>query len=153
MGETDSDAPALRASDSEREHTAEQLRAHYEAGRLTADELDQRTDAAFAARTARELQALLRDLPPLPAPAPPKAMDPDRRAALRRLRHRAGFLALLCLAAVAIWLATGTDGQFWPEWVMLLAGIRLAFASWAELGPGAHPRRRIGPGDATPPRQ
>ncbi len=66
--------PALRASDAERERTATLLRDHAGAGRLTPEELDERLDAAYGARTVGELEALLRDLPAAaagPAPAPP----------------------------------------------------------------------------------
>ena len=53
----------LRASDSEREETVAQLRDAAAAGRLTVDELDERTAAAYAALTVGELTALLSDLP------------------------------------------------------------------------------------------
>ena len=55
--------PELRASDADREHTAELLRRAAGEGRLTVDELDERLDAAFAARTRADLQRLVADLP------------------------------------------------------------------------------------------
>lgn len=143
--------PTLRASDAERERAAEALRAHFAAGRISDDELDERTDAAYAARTVGELQALLTDLPPLPAPPPRPGHDPARERAKRRVMHRAGVWALLSVAAVAIWLATGAAGTFWPIWIMLGAAIRLGMVSWSELGPGASDRRRIGRGSAARP--
>jgi hypothetical protein len=42
---------AVRASDAEREDVSRQLSAHAAAGRLTPQELDERLDAAYAART------------------------------------------------------------------------------------------------------
>jgi hypothetical protein len=57
----------LRASDAERERTVQQLRDHQLAGRLTVDELDERSARAYAARTRGELAALTADLPPVPA--------------------------------------------------------------------------------------
>jgi Domain of unknown function (DUF1707) len=131
------DAPALRVSDADRDSTAAQLRAHYEAGRVTSEELDERTDAAFRARTAPELRALLSDLPLPSSPATPRRLDLARADARRRVLHRAGWLGLLSLASVVVWLATGANSSFWPQWVLLLAAIRLAFYAWSELGPGA----------------
>ena len=53
----------LRASDAERERVVEELREHHATGRLTLDELAERTDAAYGARTRGELEPLTRDLP------------------------------------------------------------------------------------------
>ena len=53
------EALALRASDAERERTATLLRDHAAAGRLTPEELDERLDVAYAARTVGELDALV----------------------------------------------------------------------------------------------
>lgn len=54
---------AMRVSDAEREAIAAELREHYAAGRLTAEELDERLDLVFAAKTRGELTALMHDLP------------------------------------------------------------------------------------------
>lgn len=53
----------MRVSDAEREATAAELREHYASGRLTLDELNERIDRAFAAKTRGDLDALMRDLP------------------------------------------------------------------------------------------
>lgn len=53
----------MRVSDSEREATAAELREHFASGRLTQDELNERLDRAFAARTRGDLDALMKDLP------------------------------------------------------------------------------------------
>jgi hypothetical protein len=53
----------MRVSDAEREATAAELREHYANGRLTLDELNERIDKAFAAKTRGDLDALMRDLP------------------------------------------------------------------------------------------
>ena len=52
-----------RASDTERERVAGRLRDAAAQGRLTIDELDERTAAAYAAVTRGELAELLDDLP------------------------------------------------------------------------------------------
>jgi hypothetical protein len=59
----DVSAPALRASDADREELVSALGEHLVAGRLTLDEFSERVDAAHAARTVGELEALRRDLP------------------------------------------------------------------------------------------
>lgn len=148
--------PALRASDAEREHAALQLREHCASGRLTPEELAERLDGAYTARTAGELAALLADLPPDAGTAAAIAAAPgprarERRLAHRRLLHAGGQMLLVSAACVAVWLATGGDGSFWPKWVLLAAAIRLAFVAWAELGPGAAQEARHGRGGAQPP--
>lgn len=68
-------AMEMRASDTDRELVADQLREAAGHGRLTMDELEERLELAYGARTYAELQPLTRDLPspgttaPLPAPA------------------------------------------------------------------------------------
>jgi hypothetical protein len=51
------------ASDAEREATVERLRAGHADGRITLDELHERSELAYRARTAGELSTLTRDLP------------------------------------------------------------------------------------------
>src|SRR6185437_7564906 len=87
-----SDAAHLRVSDEDRERCARSLREHYAAGRIGEDELDDRLDAVYAARTVAELQATVHDLPALPAsPAAARAELAERRAELRRhLLQQAG---------------------------------------------------------------
>jgi hypothetical protein len=55
--------PDLRASDADRDTTVAALREHALAGRLTVEELDERCEKAYAAKTLGELAALQVDLP------------------------------------------------------------------------------------------
>jgi hypothetical protein len=80
--------PRIRASDADRDKTAQLLREHHAEGRLTAEEFDERLDRALVAKTIGELDELLSDLPAidlyrLPAagitPAPPGARRNPRR--------------------------------------------------------------------------
>src|SRR3954463_4691629 len=57
------DSPGLRASDAERERVAEALRRHHVDGRLDTEELQERLERCYAARTTGELAPLLADLP------------------------------------------------------------------------------------------
>lgn len=55
--------PALRASDADRDRTADILREALAEGRLTAEEHAERIGAVYEARTHGELEPLVRDLP------------------------------------------------------------------------------------------
>jgi hypothetical protein len=57
------DPQHLRASDADRERVAETLRQAAGDGRLTMDELDERLDAVYAAKTYAELVPITQDLP------------------------------------------------------------------------------------------
>jgi len=53
----------VRVGDADREAVAAQLREHFADGRLTLEELNERLDQAFAAKTKADLNIVLRDLP------------------------------------------------------------------------------------------
>src|SRR5690349_9104611 len=53
----------VRVGDADREAIAAQLREHYADGRLTLEELNERLDQAFAAKTKADLNTVMRDLP------------------------------------------------------------------------------------------
>ena len=59
----------LRIGDAERDAAMAQLREHFVAGRLTFDELSERIDATLAAKTQRQIDGLMADLPRPPKPA------------------------------------------------------------------------------------
>jgi len=59
---TDDALPELRASDADREQTAELLRHAAGEGRLTMEELDERLTTAYETRTQRELDLLTADV-------------------------------------------------------------------------------------------
>jgi hypothetical protein len=129
---TDEQRPDMRASDHDRDRVVEMLRDHGAAGRLTTDELEERTDRALAARTHGELDVLLSDLPQL---------RDARRAQHRRERARREFAehvrtyAVVIGFLIAIWALTGM-GYFWPVWPALGWGIGLLCHGMAT------PRRR-----------
>jgi hypothetical protein len=64
-GPDGSSSPELRASHADRDRVVEILRVAAGEGRLTADELDQRLEAALSARTVGDLVELTADLPPV----------------------------------------------------------------------------------------
>lgn len=123
-------ADDTRASDAERDRTVAALRAHASEGRLTIEELDERTAAALRATTRRDLAALTHDLPR--AGRAPR----DERAELRE--HVRTYLGVMLLL-VAIWALTGA-GYFWPVWPALGWGVAVAsHASAALRGPARRP--------------
>jgi hypothetical protein len=108
----------LRASDAERERAAETLRRHHADGRLSTDELEERTERAYAASTLGDLDKLFGDLPRLRAPEerrPPRGWLWPRTIALPVV---VGLVALAVLSSGhALWL-------IWP--VMLFCCLRTA---------------------------
>ena len=66
---------SMRASDDDRERAAASLTRHAQDGRLDAEELEQRLERAYAAKTAAELDELQRALP-TERPAPPRPWLP-----------------------------------------------------------------------------
>jgi len=128
----------IRVSDQQREHAAEQLRDHFAAGRLSEDELSERVQAAYSARTDEQLRAPLADLPRLPAtPQQRKQELVQRRSQLQRrlIQETGGGLALFAVCVV-IWAVSGSHrGQFWPIWVALVTVIPLLRNGWRLYGP------------------
>jgi len=107
----------LRASDADRDATAERLRVAYAEGRLGDLELDERLERALDARTVAQLAPLTSDLPS--TSAQPRVQAGRMRTAPLRAAWTAWFLAvavnLIIWAVVCIvsreWVS------FWPAWV------------------------------------
>lgn len=75
------DPGRLRVSDQDRHRVAEVLREAAAEGRLEIDELDERLEAAYAAKVYADLVPLTADLPgALPAPMPPPHLPVPRPA-------------------------------------------------------------------------
>jgi hypothetical protein len=126
----------IRASDEDRERLASDLREHAVAGRLDTDELEDRLQAAYAARTTSELDELRRDLPVTTREA--ALSDRERRSHLtRRMVQESGGAVILFLVSTAVWVTSGAQSNFWPKWVLLLVLISLARNAWELFGPAA----------------
>ena len=148
--------PRIRAADADRDRTAALLREHHAAGRLTADEFNERLDKAYAAKTLGELDELLVDLPgidlyqlpdaslprkgrppgglPLPwmmAPGSVGRFSPAWRAAW-------GTWLSVSMVAFLVWLLSGQPGSLWFLWVAGPFGLIL-LGRWIS---GDQPRRR-----------
>lgn len=127
-----SDELDILVGDAERTAAASELREHYTAGRLTLEELEARLDSVNAARTEADLRAAFRQLPASKRPT----LDP------RDLRWRslATQYLLLNVVAIAVWLASGAHGDFWPRWVLVATLIM-----FARRATGRGRRHRRGP--------
>jgi|SRR5215467_5911874 len=68
---------AMRASDADRDAVLAEIAEHFQAGRLTLEEFDERSDLVLRARTYGELADLTRDLP---APSRAPARNPAPRS-------------------------------------------------------------------------
>jgi hypothetical protein len=66
----------LRIGDAERDAAMTQLREHFVAGRLTFDELSERIDFALTAKTQRQIDRLMADLPRPPRPSRAARAEP-----------------------------------------------------------------------------
>jgi hypothetical protein len=98
---------SLRVSDADRDVALSELSQHYQAGRLTTEELDDRTTQILSARTGDDLHVQLRDLPNLTAPAPTPPPPQPQQYPLHTAPRVAPRLVLVAavLAIVAIVLA------------------------------------------------
>jgi hypothetical protein len=150
---------AIRASDSDRESVVEILRQAYTDGRLDLGEFDERTTAAYAAKTWADLRQLTSDLPvdavlgadigkpPVAAGTPwrPGIQQPSDRPAL----PPRGPIFVPFLPIALFWLvragAVHATGLVIPVVIFLLVGLRLAGLR-GRRGPGA---RGSGPGPGT----
>jgi hypothetical protein len=127
----------LRVSAQQRERAAQELREHFASGRITEEELDERVQAAYTARSEEELASLLDDLPKLPAtPQQQKAEVAERRRHLqRRVIQETGGGFVLFLVCTAIWAASGAHAPFWPIWVAIFPVLALLRNGWRLYGP------------------
>ena len=97
----------IRVSDAERDRAVTELSEHFQAGRLTQDEFEDRSGQALGARTGEDLSALFTDLPKQSlATVPPPPQDLEGAVppygAPRRVGPPAGARAVIALVIVAV---------------------------------------------------
>ncbi|WP_129665311.1 DUF1707 SHOCT-like domain-containing protein [Phytoactinopolyspora endophytica] len=150
----------MRAGDSDRERVAEILRDAHGDGRLAQDELLQRIESAYSARTYRDLDQIIEDLPIArgrPAEItgqvmrrPRSAAAPERKITAQRVSRMFltvnwwvyGATVALCMVIWMLVLAATDNGvqYFWPLWVagpwgVLLGTGELGYRSkWGDPG-------------------
>jgi hypothetical protein len=122
----------MRASDADRDGVVSDLGEHFQVGRLTAAELDERTGRALTAQTWGELRELLADLPATrPAPQIPAASSPSARPLLAPGRMAPPIITGLVIAALVLVVAYGGWGLIWllvPALIIARRSVRAAGA-------------------------
>jgi len=118
----------IRASDAERERVATELREHAAEGRLDVDELDERLQQAYTARTRGDLERLTCDLPAAPAPQPP---PPTVRERGWGLAERAGSYVGVMVILIDIWEVSGAG---YPRFIWPAIGWGLALVTTGRTG-------------------
>ena len=111
----------MKASDADRDAVLSDLSEHFQAGRLTANEFEDRTGRALAARTWGELTDLLQDLPAGPA-GPRVPITATTSAPPQRPLGRTVLVPILVLAgiAIAVAMSAGTAHARWGiVWLLL----------------------------------
>jgi fatty acid desaturase len=99
-------------ADSDRTTAADEMRQHYDSGRLTLDEFESRLAEVHTARTRGDLDHALRQLPRSEPPASLRVRD-------RRWSSLALQYALVNVICILVWAFTQHHGDFWPKWVLL----------------------------------
>ena len=117
----------MRVGDAEREAAAAEVREHFASGRLTQDELNQRLDQTFAAKTRGDLNAVFTDLP----------SANWRDAAAGDTRSTAG-------GAFGGRTPIGRPGQQWTDWGTGDDERSGDGANGPFGGPGSHARSAVG---------
>jgi hypothetical protein len=115
--------PDLRVSQAERDEVAAALARHFADGRLTVEEYEERVGSALAARTGRDLEPLLSDLPSLPSSATPS----DRSQPAKRRPARPPLEApslpsprVIAVAAVVVLAVVAGPWALWLLWPALV---------------------------------
>jgi hypothetical protein len=132
---------AMKASDADRDAVLSDLSEHFQAGRLTAEEWEERAGLALAARTWGELKDLLRDLPATrPGPQAPVAAA-SSGARPERLAGRRPPAPIAVLAAIGIAVAVSVGiahswGLLWLVFAGLLIARRRIWCAGSPRRPG-----------------
>ena len=135
-GHSDASRRTLRASDADRDRLAEELRAHAVAGRIDTDELEERLQGAYEARTLGDLDDLRRDLPATPERVALAARERRAQLVRRTIQETGGSLGLFAVCT-AIWIGSGASGFFWPLFVVIGVIGLLVRNGWDLYGPAS----------------
>ena len=128
--------PDLRVSDADRQAIADQLSKHFGDGRLDQAEFDERLSQAMSAKTYRDLDGLLADLPPTEtsggAGLPPAGGGRVTGRAAGSVPQRRIVRPLLLIVAAVVALSVASHAIAWAFggflWIAVIALIVVAFA-------------------------
>jgi Flp pilus assembly protein TadB len=101
----------LRVSDAERDQAVSRLSEHFQAGRLTMEEFDERSDQALRAKTRADIATLFTDLPSGPPKAPPVPVNPAPPVRSSFVPALIGGAALVAFTVVTLGIALNTHGH------------------------------------------
>ena len=111
--------PDLRVSQADRDEVVAVLAGHFADGRLTVEEYEERVETAFAARTGRDLEPLLTDLPAAdPPPAPARTHRRRARSSLRVPLVPVRPVAVAAVIVLAIAIGPWALWLLWPALVL-----------------------------------
>jgi hypothetical protein len=133
-------AAHMRVSDADRDAALAELSEHYQAGRLTTEEMEERTAQAQATKTGSDLTNLLAALPPTGVAAPKAPAGRRRRG--WSAAGTAG-LVLVVLAALTLGVILGGRGQhnfYLPWWLIPVGFIVLRRMTWGHRHHDDHHR-------------
>lgn len=120
----------MLVADSDRATAADEMRQHYDSGRLTLDEFESRLAEVHSARTRGDLEHAFLQLPRTEAPASLRLRD-------RRWSSLVVQYAIVNAVCILVWALSDPNlHDFWPKWV-LLATLVMYFRRL-----GRRPRRR-----------
>jgi hypothetical protein len=134
---------SLRVSDADRDRAIAELSEHYQAGRLTTEEFEDRTGRALAARTSADLAALFTDLPRRQAPVTSAAASAPVSPG-RSWPARVPVVPVVILAVVAVLALLGGH----PFHVAWLAPVAIIVVRLLVGGRGRRRYDRGAPGGA-----
>jgi Domain of unknown function (DUF1707) len=125
----------LRVSDADRDMALAELSEHFQAGRLTADEMQERTDQALAARTGKELSLIMADLPVVRpgASVAPVSKAPERRGLHWTPATTSALVGIVVIAVITGAAFSNPHGHSFPWWL-----IPVAFLVLRGFGRGGH---------------
>jgi len=119
-------------ADADRASAAEGLRTHFDSGRLTLEEFEERLAEINKARTAGDLEHALRQLPQKEPPVSLRVRDVRWSSLVVQY-------ALVNVICILVWAFSGAQGDFWPKWVLLFTLVAYLRRM------GRHSRRRRPP--------
>ncbi|MFC7530433.1 DUF1707 domain-containing protein [Actinoplanes sp. GCM10030250] len=122
----------MRAGDADRQRVADQLKTALDEGRLDLGEYDERLQRTYAAKTFKDLDGLLDDLPGT-VPVRKSQVEPHHAAPVHhgapsghedggRSKGLGGMVGVF-LVCTLVWamtsLSSGHVQYFWPGWVLI----------------------------------
>jgi DUF1707 SHOCT-like domain len=129
---SDQQAGSVRVSDAERDSVVSQLSEHFQAGRLTTEEFDERAGLALGARTRGDLTSLMTDLPggaqalASPGVSPTPVGQPGSRAPYARRGLRSVWVLVAVIAVVStVGALVGHGAGGHVPWGLIVIGLLL----------------------------